>query len=110
MMQPHRARAFFPTWEDWARVAKIGLSPTQSKLSINASAAVLQAAIKGHGIALARRALAAQDIAAGRLRPLFPDVVLAIPWGYYAVTTPRALNRPAVAAFRNWLINHWRAS
>jgi len=100
----------FPTWEDWARVARIGLSPTQSKLSINASAAVLQAAIKGHGIALARRALAAQDIAAGRLRPLFPDVVLAIPWGYYAVTTPRALNRPAVAAFRNWLINHWRVS
>lgn len=99
----------FPNWDDWANVARISLPPTQSKLSINASAAVLQATIKGHGIALARRALAAQDLAAGRLRLVFPDVVLSIPWGYYAVTTPRALNRPAVAAFRDWLVNHWQA-
>ena len=100
----------FPNWENWAHVAGLSLPSGQSKLSINASAAVLQAAIRGHGVALARRALAAQDIAAGRLRPLFPSVVLAISWGYYAVTTPRALNRPAVAAFRNWLVDHWQAS
>jgi len=98
----------FPTWEAWARAAGVTLSPAHPKLSINASASVLQAAIKGHGVALARRALAAQDIAAGRLRVLSPDIAIKISWGYYAVTTPRALNRPAVAAFRNWLVAHWQ--
>ncbi|MGH8348307.1 MAG: LysR substrate-binding domain-containing protein [Pseudomonas sp.] len=57
----------FPTWAAW--IQKTGLTniATSRGMKINNSAAVLQAAIDGHGVALARSVMAHDDVAAGRL-------------------------------------------
>jgi LysR family glycine cleavage system transcriptional activator len=63
----------------------------------------LQAAIEGQGIALAYAALAAADIASGRLVRLF--AIELPPTTIYSIVTPEAWSRrPRIAAFRNWLI------
>lgn len=99
----------FPNWQDWAERNGCDRADFDRGVRINASAAVLQAALSGHGVALARRALVAQDIDQGRLVQLFQDQVWPIAWSYFAVATPQALNRPQVAAFRDWLAEAWCA-
>lgn len=96
--------AGFVTWPSW--LARVGVSgvPTRSGLKINNSAAVLQAAIDGHGIALARSVLVRDDLAAQRLVRLFPDVDCSSPLAYYVVYRAECATLPRLAAFREWLI------
>lgn len=61
-------------------------------MRINNSVVVLQAAIDGQGIALARSVMARDDLAAGRLVRLFPEVEFALALTYYVVYR---LNPPA---------------
>jgi LysR family glycine cleavage system transcriptional activator len=63
---------------------------------------VLQVAIAGQGVALARSLLVADDLAAGRLvRPF--DVAVPAGFAYYIVALPENWDRPKVRAFRDWL-------
>ena len=71
---------------------------------INNSAAVLQAAVDGQGVALARSVMAHDDLAAGRLVRLFPQVRLESALAYYVVYRPECIAQPKVAAFRDWLL------
>jgi len=96
--------AGFPSWTDWLRMAGVKDAATTRGLRINNSAAVLQAAIDGQGIALARSAMAHDDLAAGRLVRLCPDVKLVSPLAYYVVYRPECVGLPRLAAFRDWLI------
>jgi LysR family glycine cleavage system transcriptional activator len=63
----------------------------------------LAAAAAGQGVALADDALAAADLAEGRLVRLF-DVATPTDQGYWLVTPPRAVGRPKVEVFRSWLL------
>ncbi len=72
-------------------------------MQINNSAAVLQAAIEGQGVALARSVMAHDDLAAGRLVRLFPDIAFASELAYYIVFRPERAELPKVVAFRDWL-------
>ena len=64
---------------------------------------MLQAAIAGQGIALARGALARPEIEAGHLVRLFPRGARAR-FSYYIVYPPGAASAPRVTAFRDWLL------
>ncbi len=64
---------------------------------------LLQAAAAGEGVALGRSALAADDLAAGRLVKPF-DISLPIEYAYYVVAPESSWDRPKVAAFRDWVI------
>jgi LysR family glycine cleavage system transcriptional activator len=96
--------AGLPTWRDW--LAYVGMPPGGGRpaLRINATSAVVQAAIAGHGVALVRRALVANELATGRLRDLFPARSWPIRWSYYVAAAPQALRRREVAAFYGWLV------
>lgn len=98
----------FPGWQDWAAMMGATLLETRRGTRINASSAIIQAAINGQGVALARRSLVAEDIAAGRLAHIFQDRQVPIAWGYYAVATAQTLTRSVVAKFRDWLVETWR--
>jgi LysR family glycine cleavage system transcriptional activator len=98
----------FPTWSDWLARAGLPQPSGAAGLRINAPAAVIQAAIKGHGVALARRALVAHDLAEGRLRQLLPEQRWPIEWSYFAVASARALRKPEVTAFHDWLVERAR--
>ena len=69
---------------------------------LNRASMLIDAAIDGQGIALARTALAAWDLVNGRLvRPI--DVSLRMANTYWLVCPKAVSNVPKVAAFRNWV-------
>ena len=57
----------FPTWRSWLQRAGFASIDCERGLQINDSAAVIQAAIAGNGVALGRTTLVARDLAEGRL-------------------------------------------
>ncbi len=63
----------------------------------------IDAAVAGQGVALARSALAALDLAGGRLvRPMQES--LPAPFAYWIVCPKASANEPKIAAFREWLL------
>ncbi len=91
-------------WRMWLLAAGVeGVDPERGPSFVD-SAMVVQAAVEGLGLALARSALAAADLAAGRLvRPF--DVSLPAEFAYYIVCPPAHTEQPAIAAFRQWLLD-----
>jgi LysR family glycine cleavage system transcriptional activator len=96
--------AGFPTWDAWLLKAGAHSVAAARGLKINSSAAVLQAAIDGQGVALARSVMAHDDLAAGRLVRLFPEIAFQSPLAYHVVYRAECAGLPKVAAFRNWLL------
>jgi len=96
----------FPeAWARWfkARGRSVPSSARQTQLSD--SAMLVEAALRGQGVALARWSLAADELMLGRLSLLFPRVApLATGLAYYVVTPRENLRRRAVVAFRDWLL------
>jgi LysR family glycine cleavage system transcriptional activator len=68
----------------------------------------LQAAAAGQGVALATSALIGDHLSAGRLVRPFPHQVRG-GYQYYIVCPEDVAERPAIAAFRNWLLDEARA-
>lgn len=93
----------FASWADWLQ--RVGATDVDASrgMQINNSAAVLQAAIDGHGVALARSVMAHDDLAAGRLTRLFPAVELTSELAYYIVYREECASLPKIGAFRDWL-------
>ena len=98
----------FPSWDDWLAQASLTNAAftkvdTSRGMQINNSAAVLQAVINGHGVALARSVMARDDVAAGRLVRLFPEITFSSPLAYYVVYQSESANMTKLKAFRDWL-------
>ena len=98
------SHASFPTWDVWLTQAGVVGAVRPRGLQINNSAAVLQAAIEGQGIALARSVMARDDLKAGRLLRLFADIQVPSSLAYYIVYRPDSANLPRLHAFRDWLL------
>lgn len=94
----------FASWNGWLQKAGITGVDTKRGLRINNSAAVLQSAIDGHGIGLARSVMARDDLAAGRLVRLYPEIEFASVLAYYVVYRPERISLPKLIAFRDWLM------
>ena len=69
----------------------------------NDSAVVLEAAVNGLGVALARSSLAQHDLETGRLVRLFPEEVEA-EYGYFVVWRADSRKLALVQDFRDWLL------
>lgn len=78
--------------EDFAR------GPVLNEMSL-----VIDAAVAGQGIALARSALVARDIAEGRLMRPMSEAVPAS-YAYWIVCKPQDANLPKIRRFRDWLL------
>ena len=91
-----------PDWRMWLRAAGIDAIDARRGLRFNQSSLVVEAAISGRGVALAKARLATDDIRAGRLATLF-DVKQAIQFAYYFVAPPAKSALKRVQSFRKWL-------
>jgi LysR family transcriptional regulator, glycine cleavage system transcriptional activator len=92
-----------PNWEMWFRAAKIDRVDANRGPRFNQASLVLEAAILGRGIALAKATLAATDIAEGRLvSPI--ESRLPVDFAYYLVAPKSKLNLPKVSFFRDWIL------
>ena len=98
------SRTGFPAWDTWLQKAGVPDVATGRGMRINNSAAVLQAAIDGHGVALARSVMVRDDLAAGRLVRLFPEITFASPLAYYIVYRDECSGLAKLMAFRDWLL------
>jgi LysR family transcriptional regulator, glycine cleavage system transcriptional activator len=89
-------------WENWCRAAGISAIDVRRGPRFTDSALMVQAAIAGRGVCLARDALVRDDLAAGRLVRPFAAEVPGVE-AYYVVAPSQNLHRPKVRAFRDWL-------
>jgi LysR family glycine cleavage system transcriptional activator len=99
-----------PRWRDWFRDAGVVVKKMPSGTKFPQTSLALQAAIDHQGIALARSAHVLDDINAGRLIALFPEVVCKSNVSYFFVCTPGRENEPQILAFRQWLASEARES
>lgn len=91
-----------PTWRMWLRTAGVDGIDTSRGPRFSQSSFVVEAAALGAGVALAKAAIAAVDLAAGRLvRPFQPGTPVA--FAYYLVHLETKASWPKVVAFRDWL-------
>ena len=91
-----------PGWDHWLRAAGHGEIDTARGPRFNQASLVLESAILGRGIALAKSTLAGSDVKAGRLVRLFSTEV-PVNFAYYLVAPKSKLNLPKVSHFREWL-------
>ncbi len=91
-----------PGWDHWLRAAGHGEIDSSRGPRFNQASLVLESAILGRGIALAKSTLAGSDIKAGRLARLFSTEV-PVNFAYYLVAPKSKLNLPKVSHFRDWL-------
>ncbi len=90
-----------PDWDMWLRARGVGAAGPRGP-RFNQSALVIEQAIAGNGVALAKQALAADDLEAGRLVPIFEDKT-PLAFAYWLVW-PRGRHLPAqVRAFISWI-------
>src|SRR5471030_791731 len=94
-------QAGFPTWGAWLHKAGVATMSGSRGMKINNSAAVLQAAIEGHGIALARSIMVRDDLVSGRLVRLFSEISFASPLAYYVVYRADCAGLPRIRTFRD---------
>ncbi len=112
----HRTRHLeYLTWQRWldhfaptpagsprAR-GKARLTP-QRWLYFNYASQIVQAALTGQGVALARLPLVAESLGQGDLVEPLPQMRLDSPLVYWLVQAPRSVQRPEVKAFCDWLL------
>jgi LysR family glycine cleavage system transcriptional activator len=96
------AHASWPTWSDWLNAAGARHVEATHGVFFNNMAMTLRAAAQGQGVALTSFAIAADELAAGRLIAPFKTSV-ATPFGYYFVCRPNEAGSPRIKALREFL-------
>ncbi|WP_169741324.1 transcriptional regulator GcvA [Andreprevotia chitinilytica] len=90
-------------WRRWFDAAGLADWPEPRQgIVYNDSALLVQAAVEGQGIALARRMLIQDELAAGTLKQLFA-LTVPMEWPYWLVTASPPPYRPALQALIDWL-------
>jgi LysR family glycine cleavage system transcriptional activator len=90
------------TWSKWFEAAGASASARRGPV-LNQASMLIDAAVDGQGVALARTTLAAWDLLHGRL--VVPiDVALPLENTYWIVYPKLASGEPSVATLRDWLL------
>jgi len=91
------------TWTRWFEAAGVS-DPVAHGASVNQASILIDLAVDGQGLALARTVLAAWDLINNRLvRPI--DVSLRMSNTYWIVCPKVNSNTPKIATLRNWLLS-----
>ena len=93
-------------WPEFMEKA-LGLSPagTSKGVRFSQTSLAIDAALGGHGVALAADFFVEQDLAAGRLVRLF-DLTMRAANGFYVVTPRKPRHPSSTATVRDWLLAH----
>lgn len=90
-------------WRQWLTAAGLpNFVPKTRGLSFDMVFMTLQAAIDGHGVAIARSTYVEEDLATGRLVIPF-ELELPADAGFYLVAPEATADTPKLRAFREWL-------
>ncbi|MBS2024282.1 MAG: transcriptional regulator GcvA [Deltaproteobacteria bacterium] len=95
-------------WPEWLAAAKVRHVDASLGTRYSDATLLFQDALEGRGVALVRSVLAIDDLAAGRLvRPF--ELSIPVRHHHALVCPKRALQRPEVRAFREFLLEEARA-
>jgi LysR family glycine cleavage system transcriptional activator len=90
-------------WSKWFEAAGVADADASHGPVLNRASMLIDAAVNGQGVALARTALAAWDLINGRLvRPV--DVSLRLSKTYWIVCPKATSALPKITTFRDWLL------
>ena len=90
-------------WSQWLDFAGVtGVDPSRGPV-LNQASMAIDAAVAGQGVALARTALAAWDVIAGRLIRPFAAAV-PVSYGYWIVCPQVTATLPKIVNFSDWLL------
>ncbi len=90
-------------WSKWLEAADVATADIDRGPIFSEWSMAIDAAVDGQGIAVARTALAAWDLCAGRLVRPFP-LALKAPYAYWIVCPKSTADLPKIATFRDWLL------
>jgi LysR family transcriptional regulator, glycine cleavage system transcriptional activator len=90
-------------WTKWLQAVGISDANVTHGPILNRASMVIDAAINGQGVALARTTLAAWDLINGRLVRPFPDS-LRISKTYWIICPKATASLPKIVTFRDWLL------
>jgi|HubBroStandDraft_6_1064221.scaffolds.fasta_scaffold233113_3 LysR family glycine cleavage system transcriptional activator len=93
----------WPTWSDWLKAAGGRDVDARHGVWFNNMAMAIRAAAQGQGVALSSFAIAADELAAGRLVAPFSTSVQT-PFGYYFLCRPEEAVKPRIKALREFLV------
>src|SRR5258708_33370012 len=90
-------------WSQWFDAAGVAAGELSHGLTLNRASMLIDAAVDGQGVALARTTLAAWDLINGRLARPF-DLSLKLSKTYWIVCPKAASIKPKIVTFRDWLL------
>jgi len=99
----------WPDWEDWLRAAGAPEIDASRGVWFNHMSMALHAAARGQGVALSSTAIAADELASGRLIAPF-TMQVHTPFGYYFLSRPSQADTPRIKALREFLVAEAAAS
>lgn len=94
-------------WANWLRGVGIDGADVTHGPVLNRASMVIDAAINGQGIALARTTLAAWDLINGWLALAFPEST-PLSKTYWIVCPKASAAQPKIVTFRDWLLDELR--
>ena len=96
------------TWRAWLdKLGLVDIDPSRG-LQLSDSLMLVEAAVRGLGVAIGRTSLAGEHLAAGRLVRPFATTMRA-EFAYYVVCPEGSEARPRLRAFVGWLLDEARA-
>ncbi|WP_245286484.1 LysR substrate-binding domain-containing protein [Bradyrhizobium sp. ARR65] len=90
-------------WQNWLQGVGIDWAGVTHGPVLNRASTVIDAAVNGQGVALARTTLAAWDLINGRLVRPFPASI-PVSRTYWIVCPRATATLPKIATFREWLL------
>jgi DNA-binding transcriptional LysR family regulator len=99
----HRTHLEWLTWRRWFEGNGVARAQPRRWLYFNYAYQMVQAALTGQGLVLARSSLIAESLANGDLVEVLPQHRMDSPMAYWLLVGPRNASRPEIAAFCEWL-------
>jgi DNA-binding transcriptional LysR family regulator len=91
------------SWRRWLDEQQLPRLQPQRWLYFNYAYQMVQAALTGQGVVLARMPMVAESLANGDLVEPMPQLRMDSPMAYWLIVGPRSGQRPEIQAFCDWL-------
>ncbi len=99
----HRSHLEWLTWVRWFEINDLSRTQPRRWLYFNYAYQMVQAALAGQGVVLARSSLIAESLANGDLVEVLPQHRMDSPMAYWLLIGSRSALRPEITAFCEWL-------
>jgi DNA-binding transcriptional LysR family regulator len=106
----HQSHLEWLTWRRWFDEHQVPKLQPRRWLYFNYAYQMVQAALTGQGVVLARLPMVAESLANGDLIEALPHHRMDSPMAYWLIVGPRSAQRPEIRAFCDWLTAQSKAT